>query len=150
MVRGFTFFLLFGFLAGEAAEKDIPIPPVEARQSPKSIIGYFCNQWAKGNYAAMYGALSAERQQITTLEEWETRLSADTKAFGLPVDHEIEGPLKDLESKSLYAVKVQFSNNRVGTLKKKSWAEKLEAGWCIGHGGLGPMVKHNERKKGKS
>jgi hypothetical protein len=114
-------------------------PPKKATTSPESIISYFCERWADGDFLAMYETLSFSRRKHVSVEKWEEMLARDATIMGLPTEYSLDGPEQDLGSRALWKVDITFSNNRVGTLNKRSWVLQGVGGWRVDDGGLGPF-----------
>jgi len=109
-------------------------------KTPESAISSFCDLWSKGKFDNMYELLSTERKSSTELKYFISSMQKDSVNTGLPKSYRIIKKDSDLNSKSLWTIKIEFKNKRVGKLMKKTWViDEGERGWKIDQGGLGPL-----------
>lgn len=105
-------------------------------ESPQEIIHYYCDNWISGDYQMMFGSLSEPLQTDTEYEDFKSKKISDQEKVGLPEKCVIEDKLIDVGNKSLWSVRIKYSNNVVGEIVVKNWCVKSGKTWKLSEGGL--------------
>ena len=120
----------------QAAEKP-PLTESETK-TPTAVLTTFFVAWQAGDYSKMYLTLSSKLREQVAEADWEKAWRKETRLRGLPKSYALEGPETDTGNRSLWKVKVEYRNTRVGTLTKSTWVIEEEDGWRVDQGGLWP------------
>lgn len=105
-------------------------------ENPQDIIHFYCDSWKDGDYRLMYSALSETIKTKTDYDNFKKQRIRDLEKVGLPVRCVIDDNLMDINSKSLWLIRITFSNNLVGEVTTKNWCEKNGKFWTLAEGGL--------------
>ncbi|MBI2424993.1 MAG: serine/threonine protein kinase [Candidatus Hydrogenedentes bacterium] len=110
--------------------------------SPRLALETYCQAWARGDADAMYAVLSPAQQQLRTAAQWRQDIQRESTVMGSPVSWVIVGPVQDTGIKSLWELRITYSNERVGTLTKTTWLIREGNAFRIAEGGLvAPVLK---------
>ena len=118
------------------AEEQALTSNISKFDSPQQLIHFYCDQWAEGNFQEMYNSLSETLKLNLTFEEFKRKKIQEMAKIGLPQKCVIENKLMDTGNKTLWSVRIIFTNNVIGEIIIKNWCEKNGNNWKLKNGGL--------------
>jgi hypothetical protein len=121
-----------------AAASVAPPPPAAASESARGIVEFFCEQWARENYKAMYQALSTGRQAQVSESNWAGDMLQSDHRTGAVKSSVVTGPTDDYGSRSSWNVVVTFRNG--DTAAKTYEVIQEDEGWRIGPGAMSTIT----------
>ncbi|GMW03301.1 MAG: hypothetical protein AMXMBFR84_44350 [Candidatus Hydrogenedentota bacterium] len=109
---------------------------VTTSASPQDLFEKYCALWSSGDFEAMHAMLANPEKQKYSISDWTQRLQKNADRYSLPKKWEIIGPKEELGSRSLWTIRVTYTNDRIDPVEKTTWAVKQGDGWYVGAGGL--------------
>ncbi len=120
--------------ASTAGNKDLCLENgfITYRKTPYEVLNYFMGAWSKEDYQRMYCVVSKRVRFSLSFDDFVRQYYELQKLKGLPIHYGILDRIQDYGNKSLWLVRIEYSNNFVGSQDSKVWVEKTGKGWVIG------------------
>jgi len=119
-----------------ATEEQAPTSDIAKFDTPQELIHFYCDQWGEGNFQEMYNSLSESLKLDISFEDFKRQKIQEMGKIGLPQKCGIENKLMDIGNKTLWSIRIIFTNNVIGETTIKNWCEKNGKHWKLKNGGL--------------